>query len=189
MADFDVEVGVVVVVVLVAGVVVVVVASDDDEVPSSDVVVGVLVVTAEDVEPSLDDVVVVVELDAALLAPGCSLATTTPIRAVDAAAAITAERVMRRRRTLARWRESGECGPIGGFMGCLLSPCSRIEPSPVIRCPSASCASNVALVVGISARILKAPRANCFAQLHPPLPANVDGTAVHYRPIRRFHRQ
>ena len=160
MADFDVEVGVVVVVVLVAGVVVVVVASDDDEVPSSDV-------TAEDVEPSLDDVVVVVELDAALLAPGCSLATTTPIRAVDAAAAITAERVMRRRRTLARWRESGECGPIGGFMGCLLSPCSRIEPSPVIRCPSASCASDVALVVGISARILKAPRANCFAQLHP----------------------
>jgi hypothetical protein len=160
VADFDVEVGVVVVVVLVAGVVVVVVASDDDEVPSSDV-------TAEDVEPSLDDVVVVVELDAALLAPGCSLATTTPIRAVDAAAAITAERVMRRRRTLARWRESGECGPIDGFMGCLLSPCSRIEPSPVIRCPSASCASDVALVVGISARILKAPRANCFAQLHP----------------------
>jgi hypothetical protein len=72
VADLDVEVGVVVVVV-VAGVVVVVVASDDDEVPSSDVVVGVVVVTAEDVEPSLDDVVVVVELDAALLAPGCFL--------------------------------------------------------------------------------------------------------------------
>jgi len=75
------------------------------------------VATAEDVEPSLDEVVVVVDvLEAALLAPGCSLATTTPIRAVDAAAAITAERVMRRRRTLARWRESGECGPMGGFM-------------------------------------------------------------------------
>jgi predicted xylose isomerase-like sugar epimerase len=88
VADFDVEVGVVVVVV---------VASDDDDVPSLEDLVGVV----EDVEPSLDEVVAVA-LVAALLAPVCSLATTTPIRAVDAVAAITTERVMRRRRTLAR---------------------------------------------------------------------------------------
>jgi len=42
------------------------------------------------------------------LAPGCSFATTMPIRAVAPVAARTAKRVRRRRRTLARSRVSGE---------------------------------------------------------------------------------
>ena len=42
------------------------------------------------------------------LAPGCSFATTTPISAVAPVVAKIAERVRRRRRTLARSRVSGE---------------------------------------------------------------------------------
>jgi hypothetical protein len=55
-------------------------------------------------------------LEAAVeLAPGCSLATTTPIRAVAPVAARAAERVRRRSRVLARSRVSGELCSVGSF--------------------------------------------------------------------------
>jgi len=77
-------------------------------------VVGV--VEEEGSSPELDPAVglavvgVVVEL-----APGCSLATTTPISAVAPVAARTAERVRRRSRRSARSRASGELGSVGPF--------------------------------------------------------------------------
>jgi hypothetical protein len=51
------------------------------------------------------------------LAPGCSLATTMPISAVAPVAARTAERVRRRRRTLARSRVPGELCSVACLIG------------------------------------------------------------------------
>jgi hypothetical protein len=75
-------------------------------------VVVVVATPADDAEPEVEEVGVVVvdvvpgeeadELDA----PGCSLATTTPISTVAPAAATTAERVNRRMRRLAFSRDS-----------------------------------------------------------------------------------
>jgi len=70
-----------------------------------------------------------VELDAAAeLAPGCSLATMTPIRAVPPTAARAAARVRRCNRASARWRDSGEWCCSGRFMvgvGFLWSGCTH----------------------------------------------------------------
>jgi len=65
---------------------------------------------AEEVEPAAsvgDDVAPV---------PGCSFATTTPTRAVAPVAATMAALVMRRRRTWARSRDSGDGGSLGRIM-------------------------------------------------------------------------
>ena len=51
------------------------------------------------------------------VAPGCSLATTTPINAVAPVAAITAERVKRRSRNSARRRVSGELRSLACLTG------------------------------------------------------------------------
>jgi hypothetical protein len=92
---------------------------------------GLVVVVAAllpDVDPDVDvddEVGVVVGtvpfVLGAELAPGCSRATTTPITAMAAVAASTAERVSRRKSASARSREWGELwwgSLIGG--GCLL---------------------------------------------------------------------
>ena len=84
MADFVVVVGVVVVVV-----VLVALADGED-------VVRAVPVAVEDEEPVREVAV------SALLAPGFSLATRRPMRAVDAVAATTADCVIRRRRFRAR---------------------------------------------------------------------------------------
>jgi hypothetical protein len=101
-ADF-VVVGVVVV-----GVVVVVVVGSDER--ALDVVLPVDVVAV---------VVGVEPVTAALLAPGCSLATTTPTSAVVPVATIATAWVRRRSRRLARRRDSTE----------FLSGCSGMDPS------------------------------------------------------------
>ncbi len=107
----------VVVVVVVGAVVVevfVVVVSGDvppEEVPEE---VPEVVVVA-----SLDDVVepdVVVPDVVELLAPGCSRATTTPISAMAPAVPSTADRVTRRKRSIARPRASGEFDSFDRFM-------------------------------------------------------------------------
>jgi hypothetical protein len=86
---------------VVVGVVVVVVGSDEprlDDAPVVDVVVVV--------EGSTDDVEEVELVVAELLAPGCSLATTTPMSAVVPVATTATARVRRRSRALARRRAS-----------------------------------------------------------------------------------
>ena len=98
----------VVVGVVVAGVVVVVVVGSDEL--TLDVVLPVDVVAG---------VVEVVPVTAELLAPGCSLATTTPTSAVVPVAAIATARVRRRSRRLALWRDSTE----------FLSGCFGMDPS------------------------------------------------------------
>lgn len=129
----------------------------DLEVACGVVVVVVVVVVASEEEASLDDVVVAVEgvvsvreawvvvvvvLAPELLAPGCSFATTTPTSAVDAVAAMTADCVRRRRRTLARVRVSEAVCSLGWFtMASLrgvspwnhpgLSPHRELPVSPV----------------------------------------------------------
>ena len=67
------------------------------------------------------------------LAPGCSFATTTPISAVAPVAAITAERVRRRRRMFARSRASGELR--SGLIGVRSSrrPSGPITSSIAVR--------------------------------------------------------
>jgi hypothetical protein len=117
----DVTVGTVVVVV---GAVVVVLplaeAVDDDldvvEVAEVAEVVGVTPVGV----PLVDDV---------LLEPWTSLATTTPTRALAPVAAITAERVNRRSRTLVRARDSGEGGSLGRGILSDLRCGERLHPN------------------------------------------------------------
>jgi hypothetical protein len=100
----DVTVGTVVVVVGAVVVLPLAEAVDDDldvvEVAEVADVVGVTPVGV----PLVDDV---------WLEPETSLATTTPTRALAPVAAITAERVNRRSRTLVRARDSGEGGSLG----------------------------------------------------------------------------
>lgn len=100
MADLLVVVGVVVVVVVVVAVVLVVLVEGD-----------VALLALEDEEAGRE-----VVLLAALLVPGCSLATRRPMRAVDAVAATTADCVIRRRRRRARWRDWGELAPSVSFI-------------------------------------------------------------------------
>jgi hypothetical protein len=73
-------------------------------------------------------VVVVVDAAGAALAPGCSLATTTPITAVAPVAARTAVRVTRRRRSVARCRISRGSSSMGRVMAWGLS-CSGLPLS------------------------------------------------------------
>jgi hypothetical protein len=86
------------------------------------VVVGGLLAVGEELEGTVGiDVVgpwggVVPGVPAPALAPGCSLATTTPISAVAPVAARTAARVRRRTRTSARSRDSGELSWSGCFI-------------------------------------------------------------------------
>jgi hypothetical protein len=104
-----VVVGASVVVVVGASVVVVVGVATELPPAAEEVVVGVVVVGVVVVVVGavvVDDGVVSAGA-VALLAPGCSLATTTPINAVAPVAASTADRVSRRRRTWARSRLSG----------------------------------------------------------------------------------
>jgi hypothetical protein len=131
------------VVVVVGGDVVVVVVGFD--------VVGVVVawVSLVPEEPVVVDVVVDVdEVDvevpavleppdpvalAAELTPGCSLAITTPIRAVAPVAARTARRVNRRTRASARRRAAGvlcSLGCLTGNEGFLACPHSTAPVSP-----------------------------------------------------------
>jgi hypothetical protein len=114
VADFEVDCGVVVVVV----VVVAFVPSDDEEEAS---LVEVDVAPEEVVWSPEDGVVVVVAVVAVLEAPGCSLATTTPTIAVEAAAAITADCVIRRNRSLARRRAWVASCSMGWFTVASLS--------------------------------------------------------------------
>jgi hypothetical protein len=100
VADLLVVVGVVVVVVVVVAVVLVVLVEGD-----------VALLALEDEEAGRE-----VVLLAALLVPGCSLATRRPMRAVDAVAATTADCVIRRRRRRARWRDWGELCPSVSFI-------------------------------------------------------------------------
>jgi hypothetical protein len=60
------------------------------------------------VEAGVEADAVALPRDDVLLAPGCSFATTTPMSAAAPVAAITTERVTRRRRTWARDRASRE---------------------------------------------------------------------------------
>jgi hypothetical protein len=96
------------VVVVVAGSVVVVVASDEE--PPDDAMEGVEVVDVEvEIEVEVEEVAVSEVL--ALLDPGCSPATTRPMRAVAPVADTTAARVSRRRRSWARSRVSAVWSP------------------------------------------------------------------------------
>jgi hypothetical protein len=81
------------------------------------------VVVGEDVEVDVVGVCAGVNpLDVAdELAPGCSLATTMPMRAVAPVAVRTAERVRRRSRVWARSRVSGELCSVESFT-CGLRP-------------------------------------------------------------------
>jgi bifunctional pyridoxal-dependent enzyme with beta-cystathionase and maltose regulon repressor activities len=126
VAAFVVVVGVVALVVAdVDGVVVVV---DDD-------VVADVFVVAEDDE---GDVAVVAPLN-----PGSSLATITPTRAMDAAAAMTADCVIRRRRTRARSRDWGEYGSTFSFMWSSLEWDVVMQASASTAHPVAGLASPV----------------------------------------------
>jgi hypothetical protein len=95
VADLLVVVGVVDVAVVVVVVVLV-------DFAAGEVDVGVAFVDAEDDELVGEGAVT------ALLVPGCSFATRTPMRAVDAVAATTAPCVTRRSRARTRWRDWGE---------------------------------------------------------------------------------
>jgi hypothetical protein len=101
VADFVVDVGVVDDV----GVEVVVVV-----VPVDEAEVVAVVAAVEDDEPTC-------ALDvAALVDPGCSLATTMPRSASDAVAATATDWVMRRRRAWARWRDCGALRATASFI-------------------------------------------------------------------------
>ncbi len=96
----------------------------------------------EEVLSSLDDVVVpdvdvpdvVVPDVVELLAPGCSRATTTPISAIAPAVPRTADRVTRRKRSIARPRASGEFDSFDRFMNGDLA-CSGTAPIPTSSVP------------------------------------------------------
>jgi hypothetical protein len=97
--------------------------------------VVVVDVDVVDVEVDVPDVLEPPDLVAsdAALTPGCSLAITTPIRAVAPVAARTAARVNRRTRASARRRAAGVLCSLGCFMrneGFLACPHSTAPVSP-----------------------------------------------------------
>jgi hypothetical protein len=97
--------------------------------------VVVVDVDVVDVEVEVPDVLEPPDLVAsvAALTPGCSLAITTPIRAVAPVAARTAARVNRRTRASARRRAAGVLCSLGCFMrneGFLACPHSTAPVSP-----------------------------------------------------------
>jgi hypothetical protein len=111
------------VVVVVGAVVVVVLDCDSGETSPDDVLVVVEVVDVDGVVPVLTDVP---------LAPGCSLATTTPMSAVAPAAASATVLVSSFRRALARCRVSREGGSVGrGMKGAFLSWAAPIRSSSI----------------------------------------------------------
>jgi hypothetical protein len=67
--------------------------------------------------------------------PGASLATTTATRALAPVAAITAERVIRRSRTLVRARDSGEGGSLGRDILSGLRCGERLHPNISVSGP------------------------------------------------------
>jgi hypothetical protein len=117
----DVTVGTVVVVVGAFVVLPLADAVDDD--PEVAEVAGVTAVGA----PLVDDVLVEW--------PGASLATTTATRALAPVAAITAERVNRRSRTLVRARDSGEGGSLGRGILSGLRCGERLHPNISVSGP------------------------------------------------------
>jgi hypothetical protein len=124
----DVTVGTVVVVVGAFVVLLPLAEAVDDDLDVVEVaeVADVVGVTAAGV-PLVDDVL--------LEPPGTSLATTTPTRALAPVAAITAQRVNRRSRTLVRARDSGEGGSLGrGILGDLRCG-ERLHPNISVSGP------------------------------------------------------
>jgi hypothetical protein len=121
----DVTVGTVVVVVGTFVVVLPLAEAVDDD-PGVAEVADVADVTAVGV-PLVDDVL--------LEPPGTSLATTTPTRALAPVAAITAERVNRRSRTLVRARDSGEGGSLGRGILSDLRCGERLHPNISVSGP------------------------------------------------------
>ena len=129
MADFVVDVGVV----DDAGVeVVVVVVFVDDEAD-----VRAVVAAVEDDELMCELAV------AALVDPGCSFATRTPMSASDAVAASATDPVIRRRRTWARWRDWGELRSTASNIAYSLSSDQVMKPSLPSAHPTARLASAV----------------------------------------------
>jgi hypothetical protein len=125
------------VVVVLGGEVVVVVDADPDAVPGSDEVGGaVVVVDVVDVELAEIDVGLVL---AEVLAPGCSLATTTPIAMAAPVATKAVERVNRRRRAAARRLVSGVLDRgsllIGSRPRICIAPEKRRCLNPVVGLP------------------------------------------------------
>jgi hypothetical protein len=99
---------------------------DDPAVAEVAEVADVVGVTAAGV-PLVDDVL--------LERPGASLATTAPTRALAPVAAITAERVNRRSRTLVRARDSGEGGSVGRGILSDLRCGERLHPTMSVSGP------------------------------------------------------
>jgi hypothetical protein len=125
------------VVVVLGGEVVVVVDTDPDVAAGSDEVDGgVVVVDVLGAEPAETCGGLVL---AEALAPGCSLATTTPIATAAPVAAKAVERVNRRSRALARRLVSGvlDCRAllIGSRPGVCIVPGKRRRLNPVVGLP------------------------------------------------------
>ena len=133
MADLEVACGVVVVVVVVG-------VELETEVPSDEDEEVAWPVDELAVEP---DDETVVDLAEVVVAPGCSFATTTPRIPADAAVAMTADWVMRRKRRRARFLPSGELGWMGWFTMTSLRGDAFMESARLIPRPRASCASDV----------------------------------------------
>jgi hypothetical protein len=126
------------VVVVVGGEVVVVVVVDAEAAPGSDEVDGGVVVVVDVLGVELVETWAGMALEEAL-APGCSLATTTPIAMTAPVAARAVERVNRRRRATARRLISGvfDCGAllIGSRLRVCIAPDKRWRINLVVELP------------------------------------------------------